>query len=321
MGTVGHLAGETLTDEARMLELGQSAPAGDLIKDGTEATFMPDVIEGSQEVPVIVDFWAPWCGPCKTLGPMLEEAVTRANGKVRMVKIDVEAEQRLAAMLSQQGLPLQSIPTVVAFHEGRPVDMFQGALPQSELTAFVDKIAALGGGGGLEEAVLAAEEMLAEGAAVDAAQTFAAILEQAPEMAAAYSGLARAHMAMDDLEQAEAILNGAPAEISESAEIEAAFAQVELAKQAANAGPLGELRAAVEANGDDLQARFDLAQALHAAGEVQEAVDELLALFGKDREWNDGAAKAQLFTIFEALKPQDPIALNGRRKLSSMIFA
>ena len=305
-----------------MLELGQNAaPAGDLIKDATEATFVADVIDGSAEVPVIVDFWATWCGPCKTLGPMLEDAVNAANGKVKMVKVDVDANQRLAAMLSQQGLPLQSIPTVVAFFQGRPVDMFQGAVPQSEIKAFIDRVAALAGDGGLSEAIAAAEEMLEQGAAVDAAQTFAAILQEEPNSAPAYAGLARAQAAMGDLEQAEAILNGAPAEISETPEIEAAFAQLELARQAANAGPLGDLRSAVDANPADHQARFELAQALHASGDVQGAVDELLELFRRDREWNDGAAKAQLFTIFEALTPQDPIALAGRRKLSSMIFA
>jgi putative thioredoxin len=308
-----------------MLELGQSqtpdAGAGDLIKDGTEATFMADVIEGSRETPVIVDFWATWCGPCKTLGPMLEAAVTAAKGKVRMIKIDVDREQRLAGALAQQGLPLQSIPTVVAFYGGQPVDMFQGAIPQSQITEFVNKLAAMAGDGGLGEAVEAAEQMLAEGAVTDAAQTFAAILGEEPENAAAMAGLARAHIAMEQLDQAEALLNNAPEKIATAPEIEAARAQIALARQAENAGPLGELSAAVEADPGNHQARYDYAQALHAAGEVEEAIEQLLDLFRRDREWNDGAAKAQLFTIFDALKPTDPIVQKGRRRLSSMIFA
>ena len=307
-----------------MLELNPAASgpaASDLIKDATEATFMADVIDASQEVPVIVDFWATWCGPCKTLGPMLEDAVKAARGKVRMVKVDVDQEQRLAAALAQQGLPLQSIPTVVAFHQGRPVDLFQGAVPQSEITAFVDKLTALAGDGGLGEALEAAEAMLAEGAAADAAQTFAAILGEEPGNAAAYGGLVRAHLAAGQLEQAETLLNNAPEDIAGTPEIEAARAQLELARQAESAGPVAELRAAVEKAPDDHQARMDLAQALYAAGDAEEAVAELLELFRRDREWNDGAAKAQLFTIFEALKPENPVALNGRRKLSSMIFA
>jgi len=297
-----------------------AAPAADLIKDATEATFMADVIEASNEVPIIVDFWAPWCGPCKTLGPLLEDAVTAAKGAVKMVKVNVDEAQNIAGQLQ-----IQSIPTVYAFYQGKPIDGFQGALPQSEIKAFVDKaIAASGGeapGEELSDAIEAAEEMLAEGAAEDAAQTFAAILEQDPAQAAAYGGLVRSHIALDDLDQAEAVLNGAPAEISDSPELEAAHAQLELAKQAADAGPVTELTAAVEADPNDHQARFDLALALHANGQVQEAVDQLLTLFGRDREWNDGAAKTQMFTIFEALKPNDPIVLNGRRRLSSMIFA
>jgi len=308
-----------------MLELGQNAaPAGDLIKDVTEETFMADVVEASNEVPVIVDFWATWCGPCKTLGPQLEEAVTRAKGAVKMAKIDVDQNQRLAQALAQQGLPLQSIPTVVAFVKGRPIDMFQGAVPPSEIDAFIKRAIEEGGGdasGGLDDAITAAEEMLAEGAAADAAQVFAAVLEEDPENAAAFAGVARCHMAMDDLDQAEAVLNGAPAEIASAAPIEAAHAQLELARQAANSGPLDELKAALTADPSNHQARFDLAQALHANDQIQEAVDELLELFRQDREWNEGAAKAQLFTIFEALKPNDPIVLNGRRRLSSMIFA
>lgn len=303
-----------------ILNGGSTAPAADLIKDGSEATFMQDVVEASNETPVIVDFWAPWCGPCKTLGPMLEEAVIAAKGAVKMVKINVDEAQMIAGQMR-----VQSIPTVYAFYQGQPVDGFQGALPGSEVKAFVDRvIAAAGGeapGEALAEAVAAAEEMLAQGAATDAAQTFAAILGEEPKNASAYGGLVRAHLAMEDLDQAEAILNGAPAEISDTPELEAAHAQLELARQAADAGPVAELQAVVEANPADLQARFDLAQALHAGGQVEEAVTELLELFRRDREWNDGAAKAQMFTIFDALKPNDPIVLNGRRKLSSMIFA
>ncbi|WP_424967134.1 tetratricopeptide repeat protein [Dinoroseobacter sp. S375] len=305
-----------------MLEFGQAdtapAGAGDLIKDTTEATFMADVIDASQDIPVIVDFWAPWCGPCKTLGPALEAAVTAAKGKVRMVKVNVDEAQMIAGQLR-----IQSIPTVYAFHKGQPVDGFQGAISPAEITDFVTRVSALAGDadGGLAEAVEAAEAMLAEGAAVDAAQTFAAILGEEPENAAAYGGLVRAHLAMEELDQAEGLLSAAPEAIAKAPELDVARAQLELARQAAEAGPVAELRAKVEADGDDHQSRLDLAQALHANGETEAAVDELLELFRRDREWQDGAAKAQLFTIFDALKPQDPIALNGRRRLSSMIFA
>jgi putative thioredoxin len=300
-----------------MLTLGDkpAAPA-DLIKDTTEATFLADVIEMSKTIPVIVDFWATWCGPCKTLGPMLEAAVKAANGKVKMVKVDVDANQRIAAQLR-----IQSIPTVYAFWQGQPVDGFQGAVPASELKAFVDRAAALAGDGGLAEALEAAEQMLTEGAVVDAAETFAAILGEEPENPQAYSGLIRTHIALGNLDQAEVFLNAAPASMAKAKEIDAARAQIELARQAANAGPEAELQAAVAADPANHQARFDLAAALLAAGKPQEAVDELLEIFRRDREWNEGAAKTQLFTIFDALKPQDPIVLNGRRRLSSMIFA
>jgi putative thioredoxin len=290
----------------------------------TEENFMADVIEASKDVPVIVDFWATWCGPCKTLGPMLEEAVTRAKGAVKMAKIDVDQNQRLAQALAQQGLPLQSIPTVVAFVKGQPTDMFQGAVPASEIEAFIKRAIEAAGGdasGGLDDALAAAEEMLAEGAVEDAAQVFAAVLQEDLENAEAYSGLVRCHLAAGDLDQAEVALNGVPATLANAAPIEAARAQLELARQAANSGPLDELRAALEADAANHQARFDLAQALHADGQIEEAVNELLELFRRDREWNDGAAKAQLFTIFDALPANDPVVLNGRRKLSSLIFA
>lgn len=295
------------------------AAAGDPVMDGTEAGFMADVIEASNETPVIVDFWAPWCGPCKTLGPMLEEAVRAAKGAVRMVKINVDEAQMLAGQLQ-----IQSIPTVYAFHKGRPIDAFQGALPQSEIKAFIDRVIAAGGGSAegdpLAEAIAAAEGMLEEGAASDAAQTFSAILAEQPNHAAAYAGLVRAYLAMNEIEQAEAILNGAPADISAAPELEAAHAQLELAQQAAEAGPLADHLAKVEADPDDHQARFDLALALHANGRTGEAVDQLLTLFARDRQWNDEAAKTQLFKIFDALKPNDPVVLEGRRRLSSLIF-
>ncbi|MCZ0811992.1 MAG: thioredoxin [Pseudomonadota bacterium] len=305
-----------------MLELGgQTPPQTDLIRDVSEADFMAEVIEASQQVPVIVDFWAPWCGPCKTLGPALEAAVTKAKGAVRMAKVNVDENQAIAGQLR-----VQSIPTVYAFWKGQPVDGFQGAVPPSEIDSFVARVIEAAGGeaggdGGLAEAVTAAEEMLEQGAVADAAQTFAAILQEDPQNAAAYGGLVRAHIALGELDQGEAILNGAPAEISKAPELEAAHAQLELARQVENAGPVSELRAKVDAAPDDHQARFDLAKALYAGGETQAAVDELLELFRRDREWNDEAAKTQLFTIFDALKPNDPIVQSGRRKLSSMIFA
>lgn len=293
----------------------QATPDADLIKDSSEATFMADVIEGSAEIPVIVDFWAPWCGPCKTLGPALEAAVTAAKGKVRMVKINVDESPNIS-----QQLRIQSVPTVYAFFQGKPVDAFQGALPASELKAFVDKIGAMGGDNGLADAIEAAETMLTDGEAADALETFAAILDEEPENAVAFGGMLRAHLALDQVAQAESALAAVPAKIASTKEVEAVRAQIALIHQAANAGPEAELRAAVDADPDNLQARFDLATALHAAGKVEDAVEMLLDLFRRDREWNEAAAKVQLFTIFDALPAKDPIVLKGRRKLSSMIF-
>ena len=292
---------------------------GSLVKEVSEATFMQDVVEASKERPVIVDFWAPWCGPCKTLGPQLEEAVKAANGAVTMAKVNVDENQAIAGQMQ-----VQSIPTVFAFSNGQPVDGFQGAVSASEIKAFVDRVVAANGGeveSGLESAVASAEQMLDDGDFEAAIETFSAILEEDANNINSYIGLIKCHIAAGDLDQAEAILNGIPLEISQSPEIEAVHAQIELAKQARDAGPINELALLVEKNPDDNDARFKLAQALHGAGQVEDAVDQLLELFKRDREWNDGAAKAQLFTIFEALEPNNEIVLNGRRKLSSLIFA
>jgi putative thioredoxin len=292
---------------------------GSLVKEVSEATFMQDVVEASKERPVIVDFWAPWCGPCKTLGPQLEEAVKAANGAVTMAKVNVDENQAIAGQMQ-----VQSIPTVFAFSNGQPVDGFQGAVSASEIKAFVDRVVAANGGeveNGLDSAVASAEQMLDDGDFEAAIETFSAILEEDANNIKSYIGLIKCHIAAGDLDQAEAILNGIPLEISQSPEIEAVHAQIELAKQARDAGPINELALLVEKNPDDNDARFKLAQALHGAGQVEDAVDQLLELFKRDREWNDGAAKAQLFTIFEALEPNNEIVLNGRRKLSSLIFA
>ncbi len=305
-----------------MIELGSTPqaapPAADLIKDATDATFIADVVEMSKTIPVITDFRSARSGLSKTMTPALEAAVTKAKGAVRLVKIDVDANPGYAGQLQ-----VQSIPTVYAFWQGQPVDGFQDPLTPAQIDTFVAKIAAMGPGAedeGLAEAVLAAQAMLDEGEAADAAETFAAILLEEPENAAAYAGLVRSHIALGDLDQAEAILNGAPAAIATGAEMDAAHAQLALARQSANAGPVAELAAAVEADPDNHQARFDLATALHANGKTDAAVDTLLDLFRRDREWNDGAAKAQLFQIFDALPAKDPIVLSGRRRLSSMIF-
>jgi putative thioredoxin len=301
-----------------MLEFEQNTD-GSVIKEVSEATFMQDVVEASKERPVIVDFWAPWCGPCKTLGPQLEEAVKAANGAVTMAKVNVDENQAIAGQMQ-----VQSIPSVFAFANGQPVDGFQGAVSASEIKAFVDRVVATNGGeveSGLDSAVASAEQMIDDGDFEAAIETFSAILEEDANNIKSYIGLIKCHIAVGDLDQAEAILNGTPLEISQSPEIEPVHAQIELAKQARDAGPINELALRIEKNPDDNDARFKLAQALYGAGQVEDAVDQLLELFKRDREWNDGAAKAQLFIIFEALEPNNEIVLNGRRKLSSLIFA
>ena len=301
-----------------MLEFEQNTDAS-VIKEVSEATFMQDVIEASKEKPVIVDFWAPWCGPCKTLGPQLEEAVKATKGALTMAKVNVDENQMIAGQMQ-----VQSIPTVFAFANGQPVDGFQGAVSASEIKAFVDRVVAANGGeveSGIDSAVKSAEQMLTEGDFEAAIETFSAIIEEDPSNLKSFIGLIKCNIAVDDLDQAEAILNGVPLEISKSPEFESIYAQIELAKQARDAGPINDLILLVKDKPDDHNARFKLAQALHGAGQIEEAINHLLELFKRDKEWNDGAAKSQLFTIFEALEPNNALVLNGRRKLSSMIFA
>jgi putative thioredoxin len=236
-----------------------------------------------------------------------------------MAKINVDENQAIAGQLQ-----VQSIPTVFAFSNGQPVDGFQGAVSASEIKAFIDRVVAANGGeveSGLDSAITSAEQMFSEGEFEAAIETFSAILEEDANNLKSYIGLIKCHIAAGDLDQAEAILNGAPLEISESPEIESVHAQIELAKQARDAGPINDLVSLIEKKPGDHDARFKLAQALHGAGQIEDAVDQLLELFKRDREWNDGAAKSQLFIIFEALEPNNAIVLNGRRKLSSLIFA
>lgn len=299
-----------------MLELGNTPPAGDLVKDVTEGTFLQDVIEASKETPVIVDFWAPWCGPCKTLGPALEAEVKAAGGKIKMAKIDIDQNQMLASQMR-----VQSIPAVFAFVDGKPVDGFMGAKAPSEIKAFIDQILLTSGDdGGLTEAVAMATEMLEQGAVNDAADTFQAILGEDPENASAYAGYVKTQIALGNMEQAAKNLDAVPESIVNDPAILAVSAQLELANSTADAGEIGALKAKHDAAPDDHQVQLDLAIAELAADDAIAAIDTLLDLFRRDREWNDAAAKIQLFKIFEALGPQDPVAQAGRRKLSSMIF-
>lgn len=289
---------------------------GGMILDVTEANFMAEVIDASAQTPIIVDFWAPWCGPCKTLTPALEAAVTAKKGKIRLAKVNVDENQALAAQLR-----IQSLPTVYAFVNGQPVDGFMGAVSPAELTQFIDRVTAQAGEApGLDEAIAAAHEMLEEGAFSDAAQTFAAILEEEPGHTEALAGMVRTYLAAGQPEQAQALLDGLSEADRAKPELTALIAEMDLAASAAETGETAALRAELAGDADNHQARHDLALALAASGDDEGAMAELLELFRRDRDWNDGAAKTQLIRIFDKLGPKDPRAQKGRRQLSSMIF-
>ena len=296
---------------------GAGPAAGDLIRDSNTQNFMRDVIEASRQQPVIVDFWAPWCGPCKQLGPALEKVVRQANGKVRMVKINVDENQQLA-----QQMRVQSIPAVYAFVNGQPVDGFMGALPESQIKQFVDR---LGGQGNMAEeieaAVAEARMALEQQDYQTAGQIFAQVLQVDREHAGALAGLARCQLAVGDLENAQATLALVPPAKASDPDVLSAKAALELALNPVDVSEIGTLKAQIEKNPDDFQARLDLAVLLNGAGERAEATDQLIYVIKKMRSWNEEAARKQLVKFFEAWGPKDEFTLAGRRKLSSVLFS
>lgn len=297
---------------------GPPPPPTDLIKDTDTQNFMADVIDASREVPVIVDFWAPWCGPCKQLTPVLEKVVTGARGKAKLVKLNIDENQQIA-----QQMRIQSIPAVFAFVDGRPVDGFMGALPESQVKAFVDRLAAGGGPSPVDDALEQAGQLLEGGDPAQAAQIYAAVLEEDQGNAKALAGLARCYLANNDAERAAQTLALVPPEAKSDPDVLSVEAQLQLVEQQ-QAGPAAEtapLLARIEANPKDHEARFELAQACLSAGQEEEAIDALLEIVRRDRAWNEEAARKQLLTIFEALGPKHELTLSGRRQLSSILFS
>jgi len=296
------------------------AAASDLIRDSDTAGFMADVIEASSDVPVIVDFWATWCGPCKTLGPSLEKVVVEAKGAVRLVKIDVDRSPELS-----QQLRIQSIPTVYAFKDGQPVDGFQGALPESQVRQWVDQLIKQHGGAPvspIDEALEAAEAALADGDFSNAGALYAQVLNHEPQNITAMAGMARCYLKAGKPEKARELLTQATPEMLTDTALAIVLNAVDLAEKAGEAaGQIGELQARVDAAPDDHQARFDLALALYGSDNAAGAIDELLKIIRKNRSWNDEAARQQLLKIFEALGPMDPVTVNGRRGLSTILFS
>jgi len=298
--------------------IGETAgkPPGDIIKDATDASFVDDVVEASRAQPVIVDFWATWCGPCRQLGPALEKAVTAAKGKVKLVKVDIDKNPAYAGQLR-----VQSIPAVFAFVDGKPVDGFMGALPDSQVRDFVDKLAKLGGAGApspIDEALEMARESLEVGDMGGAAQAYAQVLQADPHNLKALGGLAKVYLASGDAEKAGEILAMAPEGASDP-DLDSVRAALALAAEAPSDTAAFEARLAKDP--DDHEARFELAKALAGQHKLAEAADQLLAIIEKDRAWNDEAARKQLLTVFEAAGPMSEVARGGRRRLSAILFS
>ncbi len=309
--------------------IGAGAPKGNgataaanLIRNSSTANFIVDVVDGSREVPVIVDFWAPWCGPCKQLGPMLEKAVREAKGAVRMVKVNIDDNQELATQMR-----IQSIPAVYAFFQGRPVDGFVGALPESQIKTFIQRLTQLGGGeaGGpspIAEALEAAKQALAENDLGAASAIYGQVLAHEPGNLAATAGLARSHLQAGDAARARQLLDGVPKDKAAAPEITSVRSALELAEQAGKtAAELGPLMQRLAQDPNDHQARYDLAMAHYGAGDSQQAVDELLEIVRRSREWNEQAARKQLVKLFEAMGPTDELVIAARRRLSSILFS
>ncbi|NQV98324.1 MAG: thioredoxin [Rhodospirillales bacterium] len=291
------------------------AAGGAVVKDVSMATFMVDVIEESKHRPVIVDFWAPWCGPCKTIGPVLEKLVTQAGGLLMLAKINVDENQEIAAQMR-----VQSIPAVFAFKDGQPVDGFTGAVAESQIRSFIEKL--LGDAKPpIEAALEQAKAALDGGDAQMAGDIYRQIQAHDPENTEALGGIIRAALAAGDVAMAREIVDGLTTAFTGKPEVASAISALELAEMADGASDIGALEVALAGNENDLQARYDLAIAYGARGRHREAVDQLLDLIGRDRAWNEEAGRVQLLKVFAALGPTDPIVADGRRRLSAVLFS
>jgi putative thioredoxin len=299
-----------------MLQPAQTAAAETFVKDTTTQTFVKDVIEESKRQPVLVDFWAPWCGPCKQLTPVLEKAVKAAKGKVKLVKMNIDEHP---AIPGQMGI--QSIPAVIAFVNGQPADGFMGALPENQVIAFLERLTKDRIGGEAQDLLKAADTAFAEGDTAGAADLYARLLADDSGNVHALAGLARCYVETGALDQARQTLAMVPEAKHNESSVAAARAALELAEQAKNLGPLAELEQKVAANPLDHQARFDLALALNGKGQRKEALDQLIAIVKRDRKWNDDGARKQLVQFFDAWGPTDEATVEGRKRLSSILFA
>jgi putative thioredoxin len=299
-----------------MLQQAATAPADTSVKDTTTQTFVKDVIEESKRQPVLVDFWAPWCGPCKQLTPVLEKTVKAAKGKVKLVKMNIDEHP---AIPGQMGI--QSIPAVIAFVNGQPADGFMGALPESQVVAFLERLTKDRIGGEAQDLLKAADAALADGDAAGAAELYAQLLAEDSTNVPALAGLARCYVETGALDQARQTLAMVPEAKRNEGPVAAARAALELAEQAKTLGPIAELEQKVAANPLDHQTRFDLALALNGKGRRMEALDQLISIVKCDRKWNDDGARKQLVQFFDAWGPTDEATVEGRKRLSSILFA